>query len=69
MRAVMEEALKAASNGTAGFHVSLDMDWIEPRGCAGRGHAGARGATYREAHLAMRSLPITAAFARLRLSR
>src|SRR5271165_6093948 len=30
MRAVMEEALRAAGRGTAGYHVSLDMDWIDP---------------------------------------
>src|SRR5579871_4985826 len=28
MRAVMEDAIAAASRGTAGYHVSLDMDWI-----------------------------------------
>jgi arginase len=38
MRTVMEEALRAAGRGAAGYHISLDM----------RG-----GATYREAHLAM----------------
>ncbi len=34
MRAVMEEALRAAGRGTAGYHVSLDMDWIDPGGCS-----------------------------------
>jgi len=53
MRAVMEEALKAASNGTAGFHVSLDMDWIDPEDAPGVGTPVRGGATYREAHLAM----------------
>ena len=28
MRTVMEEALRAAGRGTAGYHVSFDMDWI-----------------------------------------
>src|ERR1700719_4091688 len=28
MRAVMEEALRMAGRGTAGYHVSLEMDWI-----------------------------------------
>ena len=37
MRAVMEEALKAAGNGTAGYHVSLDMDWIDPEDAPGVG--------------------------------
>jgi arginase len=30
MRAVMEEALRATGQGTAGYHVSMDMDWIDP---------------------------------------
>src|SRR5581483_3215462 len=30
MRAVTEEALRMAGRGTAGYHVSLDMDWIDP---------------------------------------
>jgi arginase len=53
MRAVMEEALAAAGNGTAGYHVSLDMDWIDPEDAPGVGTPVRGGATYREAHLAM----------------
>lgn len=53
MRAVMEEALRAASDGTAGYHVSLDMDWIDPEDAPGVGTPVRGGATYREAHLAM----------------
>ncbi|HEX4485254.1 MAG TPA: arginase, partial [Terriglobales bacterium] len=30
MRTVMEEALRAAGRGTVGYHISLDMDWIDP---------------------------------------
>ncbi|HEY6936880.1 MAG TPA: arginase, partial [Terriglobales bacterium] len=30
MRVVMEEALRMAGRGTAGYHISLDMDWIDP---------------------------------------
>jgi arginase len=30
MRTVMEEALHIAGRGTAGYHVSLDMDWVDP---------------------------------------
>jgi len=56
MRAVMEEALKAAGNGTAGYHVSLDMDWIDPEDAPGVGTPVRGGATYREAHLAMEIL-------------
>jgi arginase len=53
MRAVMEEALRAAGQGTAGYHVSLDMDWIDPEDAPGVGTPVRGGATYREAHLAM----------------
>lgn len=53
MRTVMEEALHAAGRGTAGYHVSLDMDWIDPEDAPGVGTPVRGGATYREAHLAM----------------
>ena len=53
LRAVMEEAIRAASAGTAGFHVSLDMDFVDPKDAPGVGTAVRGGATYREAHLAM----------------
>jgi arginase len=56
MRAVMEEALDVAGNGTAGYHVSLDMDWIDPENAPGVGTPVRGGATYREAHLAMEIL-------------
>src|SRR5271154_4915515 len=52
-RAVMEEALRMAGRGTAGYHVSLDMDWIDPEDAPGVGTPVWGGATYREAHLAM----------------
>jgi len=53
MRTVMEEALSVAGRGTAGYHVSLDMDWIDPEDAPGVGTPVRGGATYREAHLAM----------------
>jgi len=53
MRSVMEEAVRAAGRGTAGYHVSLDMDWIDPEDAPGVGTPVRGGATYREAHLAM----------------
>jgi arginase len=56
MRAVMEEALKTVRRGTAGYHVSLDMDWIDPEDAPGVGTPVRGGATYREAHLAMEIL-------------
>jgi arginase len=56
MRTVMEEAVRIASEGTAGYHVSLDMDWIDPEDAPGVGTPVRGGATYREAHLAMEIL-------------
>jgi arginase len=54
MRSVMEEAIHWAGRGiTAGFHVSLDMAWIDPEDAPGVGTPVRGGATYREAHLAM----------------
>ncbi len=53
MRAVMEEALRMAGRGTVGYHISLDMDWIDPEDAPGVGTPVRGGATYREAHLAM----------------
>ena len=53
MRTVIEEALRAAGRGTAGYHVSLDMDWVDPEDAPGVGTPVRGGATYREAHLAM----------------
>jgi arginase len=53
LRSVMEEAIEIASNGTAGFHLSLDMDYVDPREAPGVGTPVRGGGTYREAHLAM----------------
>ena len=51
--AVMRDALEIAGRGTAGVHVSLDMDWLDPIEAPGVGTAVRGGATYREAHTAM----------------
>ena len=56
LRPVMEEAMDYASSGTAGFHVSLDMDVVDPREAPGVGTPVQGGITYREAHLAMEML-------------
>lgn len=53
MKAVMTEALAAANDGTAGFHLSLDMDGVDPREAPGVGTPVRGGFSYREAHLAM----------------
>lgn len=53
MRAAIGEAIGIATRGTAGFHLSLDMDFIDPQYAPGVGTPVRGGATYREAHLAM----------------
>ena len=53
MRTIINQAIRLASDGTAGFHVSLDMDFVDPKDAPGVGTPVRGGATYREAHLAM----------------
>jgi arginase len=53
LASVMEEAIIRVSVGTAGFHVSLDMDALDPSQAPGVGTPVLGGISYREAHLAM----------------
>lgn len=53
LRDVMNEAIRIASDGTAGFHVSFDMDSVDPAEAPGVGTPVRGGMTYREAHLAL----------------
>ncbi len=53
LRGVLQEAIRIASDGTAGFHLSLDMDSVDPQYAPGVGTPVPGGLTYREAHLAM----------------
>ncbi len=56
MRSVIQDAIRIAGSGTAGFHVSLDMDAVDPREAPGVGTPVRGGITYREAHLAMETM-------------
>lgn len=56
LRNVMEEAIARAGGGTAGFHLSLDMDAVDPDEAPGVGTPVRGGMTYREAHLAMETI-------------
>ncbi|MDE2762207.1 MAG: arginase [Gemmatimonadota bacterium] len=47
----MDEALKRANAGTAGFHLSLDLDALDPLVAPGVGTPAQGGLTYREGHL------------------
>ncbi|HET6360888.1 MAG TPA: arginase [Gemmatimonadota bacterium] len=50
---VLEEALAIVSQGTAGFLVSWDMDFVDPNFAPGVGTAVKGGVDYREGHLAL----------------
>jgi arginase len=56
MRAVMQDAIAIVSRGTGGFHVSLDLDLLDPDEAPGVGTPVRGGVTVREAHLAMELL-------------
>lgn len=59
MRAVMETAIQRARNGTAGIHVSIDLDAVDPDEAPGVGTPSPGGISYREMHLAMEMLADT----------
>jgi len=56
LRSIMEQAIARATGGTAGFHLSLDMDVVDPDEAPGVGTPVRGGITYREAHLAMETI-------------
>lgn len=53
MQEVMSQAIRVASASGDSFHVSLDMDVVDPSDAPGVGTPVRGGITYREAHLAM----------------
>jgi arginase len=53
MREVIRQAIHAVSSGTSGFHLSFDLDAVDPDEAPGVGTPVHGGITYREAHLAM----------------
>lgn len=67
MREVMAEALRFATDDTAGVAVSLDMDVVDPTDAPGVGTPVRGGVTYREAHLAMEMLADSRAMVSLEL--
>jgi arginase len=67
MREVMSEALRFASDDTAGIAVSVDMDLIDPADAPGVGTPVRGGITYREAHLAMEMIADSEAMASLEI--
>lgn len=53
MRAIMQESIGFANDGTAGFHVSFDLDGMDPRDVPGTGTPVKGGISWREANLLM----------------
>ena len=53
LKACLAEALAIVCRGTEGFHVSFDMDAVDPSVAPGVGTPVKGGLSYREAHLAM----------------
>ncbi len=53
IHAVMEEALDIATDGTVGFHLSFDMDGIDPAVAPGVGTPVPGGTSFRETHTIM----------------
>ncbi len=59
VRVIMEEAIGFASAGTAGFHVSFDLDGMDPRDVPGTGTPVKGGLNWREANLLMEMISDT----------
>jgi arginase len=53
IHAVMKEAIRIASEGTRGIHLSFDLDVIDPQFAPGVGTPAPGGLTVREAHVVM----------------
>jgi len=53
MRRVIESALRQVTQHCSRFHVSIDMDFLDPLDAPGVGTPCPGGVTYREGHLAM----------------
>ncbi len=53
MSVCVDEAIQIASRNTVGFHVTMDMDFVDPDYAPGVGTPVPGGPTYRESHLAM----------------
>jgi arginase len=53
LTAVVDDALDVATESVEGFHVSLDLDWLDPSEAPGVGTPVRGGVSYREAHATM----------------
>ncbi len=67
IRNVVDAALKLATEGVDGIHVSLDLDWLDPSVAPGVGTPVRGGVTYREAHYAMEQVAASEALRSMEL--
>ena len=56
MSACVDEAIRIAARAPAGYHVTLDVDALDPVDAPGSGTVVRGGLTYRETHLAMEKI-------------
>jgi arginase len=56
MSAVVDDALDVAAAGVEGIHVSVDLDFLDPKEAPGVGTPVRGGASYREAHSALEAV-------------
>jgi arginase len=68
MKSCVEEALAIVNDGTAGFHLSFDMDGVDPDEAPGVGTPVRGGASFREAHLLMEMAADTGAMVGLEIT-
>ena len=59
MPEVIDRAIKIASEGTDGIHVSFDLDSMDPIFVQGTGTRVPGGLTYRESHFALEMIALT----------
>lgn len=59
MKAVCEEAIEVVTSGTAGFHISFDVDGCDPSVIPGSGTLVPGGVSFREAHQLLENLADT----------
>jgi arginase len=56
MPSIVDRAIEIAADGVDGIHVSLDLDWLDPKEAPGVGTPVRGGVNYREAHSAMEAV-------------
>ena len=68
MRAIMQECLGYVNDGTAGFHMSFDLDGMDPHDVPGTGTPVKGGISWREANLLMEMVSDTGCMTSLEIT-